>query len=187
MCSEESAIRCILSSQCAPVSYCAECVYPYSVYPSNCCRKCVHPSYYSNESWDCVDRSDRYLVDTFDQLNISPQSEYSSSYDELDACKSNDKKPTEVSMSKSNRSKKNTTKSAKKNNEGSLWECSKCTYRNTAIRDVCEMCSRSKNFINEVPLISGGKQCPKCTLVNQKTATQCAACRGDLSECFHYV
>ncbi|XP_014274409.1 uncharacterized protein tamo [Halyomorpha halys] len=68
------------------------------------------------------------------------------------------------------------------------WECSACTFHNSNEKEVCEICSKSKTLGNEVqPLISGGRQCPKCTLVNEKGVTLCDACGTNLKDSPTYI
>lgn len=71
--------------------------------------------------------------------------------------------------------------------ESPTWACSKCTYYNSTTRDVCEMCSKSKHIGDEIPLISGGKHCRRCTLVNKKEAKKCEACDLNLEGSPTYV
>lgn len=68
------------------------------------------------------------------------------------------------------------------------WSCLFCTYLNKVNVDVCEMCSRSKARGSEVePLVSGGRECPTCTLVNEKDAEQCSACNCSLKGSPTYI
>ncbi|RWS29824.1 uncharacterized protein B4U80_09515 [Leptotrombidium deliense] len=79
------------------------------------------------------------------------------------------------------------TKSTSKSIEP-IWSCSSCTYLNTVQRDICEMCSRSKERGSEnVPLVSGGKECPRCTLVNDKNIDYCTACETNLIDSPTYI
>lgn len=68
------------------------------------------------------------------------------------------------------------------------WECENCTYHNTHIREVCEMCGKSRSKGGESkPLASGGRQCPICTLVNEKGVTTCDACGTSLKDSPTYI
>lgn len=68
------------------------------------------------------------------------------------------------------------------------WECVTCTFHNSVNRDVCEMCGKSKKVGNESrPLASGGRQCPQCTLVNEKGVTTCEACGCCLKDSPTYI
>lgn len=68
------------------------------------------------------------------------------------------------------------------------WNCATCTYLNAADRDICEMCAKSRCKGNEdKPLASGGKECPKCTLVNEKNVTICDACHTSLKDSPTYI
>ncbi|KAK2717552.1 uncharacterized protein LOC136038590 [Artemia franciscana] len=62
------------------------------------------------------------------------------------------------------------------------WECQFCTYINKALLNVCDMCGKSRNLRPEsVPcLVSGGKECWKCTLVNDTDGGICVACGASL-------
>ncbi|KAL1463298.1 hypothetical protein WDU94_015061 [Cyamophila willieti] len=74
--------------------------------------------------------------------------------------------------------------------EGSTrsWNCEFCTYMNKAKKDICEMCGKSRNSAIEIkPLESGGRQCPKCTLVNDKEANKCEACDASLEHSATYI
>jgi len=68
------------------------------------------------------------------------------------------------------------------------WNCATCTYLNTPDRDICEMCAKSRCKGNEdKPLASGGKECPKCTLVNEKNVSNCDACQTSLKDSPTYI
>lgn len=68
------------------------------------------------------------------------------------------------------------------------WNCGTCTYLNTPGRDICEMCGKSRYKGNEdKPLASGGKECPKCTLVNEKNVSICDACHTSLKDSPTYI
>lgn len=67
------------------------------------------------------------------------------------------------------------------------WDCGKCTFRNPLAKTVCEMCGKSRNASEEASLVSGGKQCKFCTLVNQREATKCEACDNSLENSPTYV
>uniref|UniRef100_A0A8D8RV03 Protein tamozhennic n=1 Tax=Cacopsylla melanoneura TaxID=428564 RepID=A0A8D8RV03_9HEMI len=74
--------------------------------------------------------------------------------------------------------------------EGSTrtWSCEFCTYMNKSKKEICEMCGKSRNSAVEIkPLESGGRQCPKCTLVNDKEATKCEACDASLEHSATYI
>lgn len=76
-----------------------------------------------------------------------------------------------------------------KSNEASCqtWDCEFCTYHNIE-GDICGMCSKSRNSAAELkPLESGGRQCPKCTLVNEKDARVCEACNESLENSATYI
>ncbi|EFN81728.1 uncharacterized protein LOC105185756 [Harpegnathos saltator] len=71
---------------------------------------------------------------------------------------------------------------------GNRWNCGTCTYLNTPGRDICEMCGKSRYKGNEdKPLASGGKECPKCTLVNEKDVSICDACHTSLKDSPTYI
>ncbi|RVE41203.1 hypothetical protein evm_014148 [Chilo suppressalis] len=67
------------------------------------------------------------------------------------------------------------------------WECGTCTYINSIANVACEMCGKSKRGPEIQPLTSGGRECPICTLVNQRDAKECDACRTSLDHCPTYI
>ncbi|CAD6243814.1 GSCOCG00013153001-RA-CDS [Cotesia congregata] len=68
------------------------------------------------------------------------------------------------------------------------WSCLTCTFFNAAGKEICEMCGKSRRKGNEdIPLASGGKVCPKCTLVNEKEAFVCEACQFNLKDSPTYI
>lgn len=72
--------------------------------------------------------------------------------------------------------------------ENDKWSCLFCTFLNSPKNFICEMCQKSRHKGNEdVPLASGGKECPKCTLVNEKDVLQCTACGEDLTNSPTYI
>lgn len=77
----------------------------------------------------------------------------------------------------------------KKEEEGEKrWNCATCTYLNMPDRDICEICAKSRCKGNEdKPLASGGKECPKCTLVNEKNVSICDACHTSLKDSPTYI
>jgi len=57
------------------------------------------------------------------------------------------------------------------------WSCATCTYVNDGNRNTCEMCAKSKSpIVEKVALSTGGRECPQCTLINEKDAQDCIAC-----------
>lgn len=68
------------------------------------------------------------------------------------------------------------------------WDCVTCTYHNSVSRDICEMCGKSRKVGDESrPLASGGRQCPHCTLVNEKGVSTCEACGCCLKDSPTYI
>lgn len=75
-----------------------------------------------------------------------------------------------------------------KNNRQDRWQCAWCTYLNSPELSICDMCKKSRHKGNEdAPLASGGKECPTCTLVNEKDVLQCIACYADLKYSPTYI
>lgn len=69
-----------------------------------------------------------------------------------------------------------------------FWECIFCTYHNKCGKFVCEMCGKSRQPGNEEkPLVSGGRECPKCTLVNARGVVSCEACHESLKNSPTYI
>ena len=82
-----------------------------------------------------------------------------------------------------------------------LWECSTCTYHNKQSTNICEMCSKSRDFKPaadtrsvepaqlpaarkmSVPQVEG-VACSKCTLVNPPANKLCDACGATLPKGF---
>ncbi|KAG8039488.1 hypothetical protein G9C98_008131 [Cotesia typhae] len=72
--------------------------------------------------------------------------------------------------------------------DAATWSCLTCTFFNAAGKEICEMCGKSRRKGNEdIPLASGGKVCPKCTLVNEKEALVCEACQFNLKDSPTYI
>ncbi|CAH0590413.1 unnamed protein product [Chrysodeixis includens] len=67
------------------------------------------------------------------------------------------------------------------------WECGTCTYLNKGSLFACEMCGKSRRGPEIQPLRSGGRECPACTLVNDRAATRCDACSTSLDHCPTYI
>ena len=68
------------------------------------------------------------------------------------------------------------------------WSCKSCTYQNSNSRDICEMCHKSRNLGYEsAPLVSGGRECSLCTLVNGKDDKFCKACNTSLADSPTYI
>uniref|UniRef100_A0A1B6G7C1 RanBP2-type domain-containing protein n=1 Tax=Cuerna arida TaxID=1464854 RepID=A0A1B6G7C1_9HEMI len=68
------------------------------------------------------------------------------------------------------------------------WDCVACTFQNSGGKDICEMCGKSRSKGGESkPLASGGRQCPQCTLVNEKGVTKCEACDTSLKDSPTYI
>ena len=61
------------------------------------------------------------------------------------------------------------------------WSCPSCTYFNQGNTEVCDMCFRSKEKKGDSHnLVSGGKECSECTLVNNREVEFCKACGSNL-------
>ena len=68
------------------------------------------------------------------------------------------------------------------------WSCTTCTFLNDKGRNVCDMCGKSRTPGPEArPLISGGRQCPQCTLINEREALDCTACGVHLEGSSTYI
>lgn len=88
----------------------------------------------------------------------------------------------DLAITQMNKQKKEEQKDEKR------WNCATCTYLNMPDRDICEMCAKSRCKGNEdKPLASGGKECPKCTLVNEKNVSICDACHTSLKDSPTYI
>ncbi|XP_014253627.1 uncharacterized protein LOC106668936 isoform X2 [Cimex lectularius] len=87
---------------------------------------------------------------------------------------------------KSKQSKDSTSAFHEETND--FWACYSCTYHNNINLTICEMCNKSRTQGNEIqPLISGGSQCPNCTLVNEKGLKNCKACNICLENSPTYI
>ena len=92
------------------------------------------------------------------------------------------------------------------NGHADLWECSTCTFHNKQSRNICEMCSKSRDFAPQADIRSvepaqvtrklsvpkiDGVACSKCTLVNSAKNKLCDACGATLPknfwESFHAI
>ncbi|CAL4155936.1 unnamed protein product, partial [Meganyctiphanes norvegica] len=61
------------------------------------------------------------------------------------------------------------------------WSCATCTYVNDSKRTTCDMCAKSKSpMVEKVVVNTGGRECPQCTLINEKDAQDCIACGFNL-------
>lgn len=71
----------------------------------------------------------------------------------------------------------------------SSWACKSCTYINTNnSTEICKMCHKSRSLGNEsMPLVSGGRECSRCTLVNAKDDMFCKACDTSLADSPTYI
>ncbi|XP_060533580.1 protein tamozhennic isoform X1 [Cylas formicarius] len=67
------------------------------------------------------------------------------------------------------------------------WRCKACTFINTKAKDICEMCSKSRDLGQEQPMEVGGAECSQCTLVNPKSAKICQACHCSLKDSPTYI
>lgn len=67
------------------------------------------------------------------------------------------------------------------------WQCKHCTYLNDGVKDICEICGKSKIVKDEAPIEVGGAECSKCTLVNSKNNQTCEACGTDLAGSPTYI
>lgn len=95
-----------------------------------------------------------------------------------------DRREMDNSSLVSKKSRDQSTQDSSKN----IWECVYCTYHNKSERFVCDMCGKSHKLGNEdKPLISGGRECPKCTLVNARGVVSCAACGESLKNSPTYI
>ncbi|KAK9497276.1 hypothetical protein O3M35_004624 [Rhynocoris fuscipes] len=74
-----------------------------------------------------------------------------------------------------------------KSSTSKKWNCKFCTFLNSSLKEVCEMCGKSKSNEAEIPLASGGRQCPQCTLVNKRGAIKCDACDTSLKDSPTYI
>lgn len=67
------------------------------------------------------------------------------------------------------------------------WQCKTCTYINSTSKDICDMCSKSRNATSEPTMEIGGAECAKCTLVNPKNLKICDACGSSLKDSPTYI
>ncbi|KAF7286923.1 hypothetical protein GWI33_003190 [Rhynchophorus ferrugineus] len=67
------------------------------------------------------------------------------------------------------------------------WQCKSCTYLNDMNKDICEICSKSRNCPQETPIEVGGAECSNCTLVNPKSRKVCQACGKSLKDSPTYI
>ncbi|XP_022656957.1 uncharacterized protein LOC111248609 isoform X3 [Varroa destructor] len=71
------------------------------------------------------------------------------------------------------------------------WPCAVCTFLNEPSAKICIMCSKSRHLHSRPPvgepLVSGGRECPSCTLINPKSAQRCEACNNCLLNSPTYI
>lgn len=79
-----------------------------------------------------------------------------------------------------------TSKNIEMNAKGK-WQCCYCTFLNTAPSKICEMCNKTRNMDEIHPQPSGGPECPKCTLVNERGKNFCSACDSSLKDSGTYI
>lgn len=125
-------------------------------------------------------------------VSISPDMQYESEVDSrarVEEATGHQYAGLRVNLTPENINRKSSSKSSEASNGTSgSWICEFCTYSNKGKKEICEMCSKSRNSAMEIkPLESGGRQCPKCTLVNEKEAIQCEACEESLDNSATYI
>ncbi|XP_026461438.1 protein tamozhennic isoform X2 [Ctenocephalides felis] len=102
----------------------------------------------------------------------------------------NNKSKTEVYKKNkaSNKSSEKLEISKPLSKKSEFWQCITCTFNNSIGKDICEMCGKSRKGGSEIqPLTSGGKECSKCTLVNEKDTKICVACGASLLDSPTYI
>lgn len=75
-------------------------------------------------------------------------------------------------------------------NVSGKWHCNACTFLNVPMKDICEMCGKSRSIssVTEMsPMAVGGSECPKCTLINEKNVKICDACGASLTNSPTYI
>ena len=98
------------------------------------------------------------------------------------------KVPMNVSNFHNNLISQSNYSNSKKNGVFTTWPCKYCTYKNPLNFEVCEMCNRSRTQGNEsTPLVSGGRECSRCTLINEKEDKFCKACDTSLADSPTYI
>ena len=101
--------------------------------------------------------------------------------------------PDSLSGTKTNKKSSSSNKDSKKFLKDTVdvpWSCVSCTFMNETHPSVCEMCSRSRQTPDTVPikpLETGGLQCSQCTLINDKGSESCSACGIALTACGTYI
>ncbi|KAJ8935433.1 hypothetical protein NQ314_012853 [Rhamnusium bicolor] len=71
--------------------------------------------------------------------------------------------------------------------DSNKWQCKACTFLNDSVKDICDMCSKSRSTTAEQPMEIGGAECSKCTLVNPKNLKVCEACGASLKNSPTYI
>ena len=107
----------------------------------------------------------------------------------------------EVSQQPQRQSRGHVPQQQQSSGRAELWECSTCTFHNKQTSNICEMCSKSRDFRpdtdqrrvepaaqprlnNSVITPSEGVSCSKCTLVNSPSSKLCEACGATLPKTF---
>ncbi|KAG5890906.1 hypothetical protein JTB14_024904 [Gonioctena quinquepunctata] len=99
-----------------------------------------------------------------------------------DKSSSQTEKPSTTKITETAKVKEDKTNRKKNNNKGidESWHCKACTFLNNSVKDICEICGKSRSTTLEQPIEVGGAECSKCTLVNPKNKTLCEACGASL-------
>ena len=58
------------------------------------------------------------------------------------------------------------------------WACQNCTFLNEFPSNICEVCAKSKNFIEAQN--NSYFECPRCTFINPPLVTHCEMCATEL-------
>lgn len=129
-------------------------------------------------------KNDRKKLDK--SIERERRNSQSSSYENLTAAEAKSMKSKKSNVSAAKLKEKTIEKHTAKENINS-WQCVHCTYINTKSKDICEICSKSRNKTVDEPMEVGGPECSKCTLVNPKHLKVCQACNTSLENSPTYI
>lgn len=157
--------------------------------------KTLPKEFKKHDSKSLSNNTSHYSSATLDPRQLTDRNDIGLSFPNTDKTDApiHEKPPRKNSIQKSRKFDVENIKSGEERHsfsgdKSTKWECVTCTYHNDASRDICEMCGKSKVRGSESrPLASGGRECPQCTLVNERDVGTCIACECSLKDSPTYI